>query len=1203
MVERAQHVSCRNPKRYGETQPFQSNTTMIKTNVSTLGGNRIAKNVEHQGKGGPITSDSDAKQISENEISGVGVSVDPNSRVKLHHSSLKKGPQSTPSTLGVGSSSSPGGRKRIVQPMTVKINNPKFRPSELERPNFWVNPTATEIVTVTQARAARKNEKHKEWLKVKSRKPRYRVDTGDKLDLAKKEKAQSWQKAHSRPIMQTRTLDLPPSDSDSETDQSSDGRESQVAIGLLGSGNSKGDGPRPNKGHGKGNARLGPAEKAALRANAQLQSVLKVVERLNGQRIADRAIDLASAQPCRDFFGKGCNRKRCKFSHDPLPEPHVSGESKSADTKATPVSTEPTSEPVPVRGRKLDEAISEGMYAAGLDHDPQLQLDIEDFTELYGTVFETEHELDVFNAHNWKPILYCILYILCYFIFLMVEVAVIFDRLVGLNYIAWYVRLATWLSIKSIYAAYFYLLISVVRLILALIRLPMLKRRYKFFEEIIPEGTRATDNVNAKIIYPEKYVRIECTHLLYGHEAESVLMLSKKTRFCCTVVEVHALSNVLKLLHYNPRATIDHALNKLSNFGSSPDNVLRHLLDDTTALIFFLNDVIDRSVIRHQPAPDVPRVVYAPAISPMLAEGNNGLALGFRTGAVLAFDPVPPKLRATDCILDNEIFGNVSYCVGPSFGISPIAVAMGFAHRQLSAMPEVDLEMADEIELVFDTLIEFIGVADVVPITKDLGVEWINSCNQTQAWKTNKLQEWAHIPEDVITEFVSIRKIGAFVKRETLAEIKNPRLIMPMPDLILILVGYYISQLESHIAHHIKAFTKGLNQQQKIDRFTYIRSLCYLIICNDFSSFEQSVTEILRTIETWFFIKMLGGVEAEHAGDVFSYFQMGKIRRCNGVQAAGRGIRFSGESQTGLGAALINYTICVLAGARCNAPKWNQLTVAEKKARILTNMQMDTLCVDGDDMQGCHPSTLWPAELEFVSTKLGFKSKVTCHDNLADAAFCQLYVSTENQVMLDPVRVMMKFNVGSMQYVNATTSTRRGLLKAKAMSYLALAPASPIIAALSRYVKRKYKHIDATAGIKRLMSDSYNLRYLLPGGNIAYTEQPILPGTRIDYARKFGVSVNAQLIIERCLDDDIFPSEWFQILLPQALQANAINVWPACYEPKVEEWHFIDFYKGDQDIIAEPETIRHQQIIADAISEETLARFHSRKMRQMVNLD
>lgn len=150
--------------------------------------------------------------------------------------------------------------------------------------------------------------------------------------------------------------------------------------------------------------------------------------------------------------------------------------------------------------------------------------------------------------------------------------------------------------------------------------------------------------------------------------------------------------------------------------------------------------------------------------------------------------------------------------------------------------------------------------------------------------------------------------------------------------------------------------------------------------------------------------------------------------------------------------------------------------------------------------------------------QLGFAVKLEIHPSIAEASFCgMIFDPVECIAIVDPIKTLTKLGWGAACYTRARTSTKKSLLRCKAMSMAAQNPRCPVIAACADWILRCTAGLD-TRRVLESRNTSWWDRQSFLSGIRTVDRRPCGPATRSLMDQKFGVSVPTQLAMEEWFD-------------------------------------------------------------------------------------
>lgn len=264
-------------------------------------------------------------------------------------------------------------------------------------------------------------------------------------------------------------------------------------------------------------------------------------------------------------------------------------------------------------------------------------------------------------------------------------------------------------------------------------------------------------------------------------------------------------------------------------------------------------------------------------------------------------------------------------------------------------------------------------------------------------------------------------------------EPKAFRTINSRIDEFKVRVGPWIHAVEKLI-FKMKWFIKTIPVSERSDRvIEALEKEGRTYMSTDFTAFESSFRkEVMEAAEFQLFEHVTQNMPgSKDFMELYKQIALNNRLLFNSVIANIACKRMSGEMSTSIGNGFTNLMLI--------------LFTAYKEG---LNIEDIDLFVEGDDaIIGCTKvlTTKW-------FTKLGFICKMEVHNSVRNASFCGLIFSQPGHIIRDPRPVLAKFGWAMRQYVEAKASTRRALLRAKALSLACEMPNCPILSSLAHRV-------------------------------------------------------------------------------------------------------------------------------------------------------
>lgn len=393
---------------------------------------------------------------------------------------------------------------------------------------------------------------------------------------------------------------------------------------------------------------------------------------------------------------------------------------------------------------------------------------------------------------------------------------------------------------------------------------------------------------------------------------------------------------------------------------------------------------------------------------------------------------------------------------------------------------------------------------------------WLSRTN----YDTKRKDELIKIREDIL-DFLERDKNGAlkffkvklFAKDETYTTWKHARGIYAREDVAKCYFGPYIKLMED-VIYDQPEFIKHVPVR---DRAKYIMTQLYVegghYVATDFSSFEATfIRALMLNCEFVLYEHLLGGLaEGLEVLSIMKEVMTGKnIVQCKFLHCIVVASRMSGEMNTSLGNGFSNLMlmthVCSILGVTCRG------------------------VVEGDDGLFVFTSRKVPTAEMFRN--MGCIIKLDVHERISDASFCgQLFDPHDQEIITDPVEVLVKIAWLNAKYVGAKHSKLRTLLRCKALSFYHQYPACPIVTELAEYCLRVSAGCDVRGVIRQV--DTYKRSIIEDAINNPLPRREIGAQTRLLVSEKYGISVSEQFEIEKYLKDknDLSPLKLPSLIL------------------------------------------------------------------------
>lgn len=394
---------------------------------------------------------------------------------------------------------------------------------------------------------------------------------------------------------------------------------------------------------------------------------------------------------------------------------------------------------------------------------------------------------------------------------------------------------------------------------------------------------------------------------------------------------------------------------------------------------------------------------------------------------------------------------------------------------------------------------------NLVPLSVDADVT-------TATW-LEKTPYPQHRKEELLTKFNKVQnaldpiyaEAKCFMKDETYPEYKFPRAINSRSDEFKCFFGPFVKNVEE-VMYKMPEFIKHVPVKE---RAKYIQERLYTVgatyFGSDFSSFETHfIAEIMQICENAMFRYMYKNhPEREFLEHLLKTKEGMTTCKFKGFTVKVPATRLSGEMDTSLSNGFSNLML-------------NLFVLKEKGCTSIKCV------VEGDD--GLFSFT-GPCPTAEDYAKVGFTIKLIAYEELGSASFCGLIYDPEDLIVVtDPLDVCSSLGWLSNKYLGAKDSTKKALLRCKALSLAHQYPGAPVIQTLAHKVLQLTRNIS----IQRVLDRGGNMsmwerEQLLSAvkdeKKIKKIEVPI--NTRLLVEREFKLTVEMQLEIERRIDSMI----------------------------------------------------------------------------------
>lgn len=443
---------------------------------------------------------------------------------------------------------------------------------------------------------------------------------------------------------------------------------------------------------------------------------------------------------------------------------------------------------------------------------------------------------------------------------------------------------------------------------------------------------------------------------------------------------------------------------------------------------------------------------------------------------------------------------NIPYCSDP---FNKINLELAFRKRLNPELPLEDIPTLIKLQkFVLKFLNDRKNKLTPLPYIEDNYEKhyelWVNNVNKYNMNRIKQFDKCFYSTYKTDGKFYNIKNkhyyVNSFPKREFHPEPKNVRFINSRTDTFKALAGPAIHLIEQQI-FTLKYFVKHFDLRelnQKIEKLTNYK----YYIQSDYTSFEAGFSPnyckaVERTMLNYFLQnnpninQIIQTTYISH--DEFRYEKLFNKR----YTATTYGTRMSGEMWTSLGNSFSNLM--------------NILFLCEEN-----NIKCDGL-IEGDDaVFGVSANILKPQDF----SKLGFQIKMQYKDSIYDTSFCSNVINPHTKhILLDPELITRLNWSCSNSYFNSKQEIRKNLLRAKAISLYSNSMYTPIANVLSNQIIK-------IIGQGKMLFPNESKWWYERKGLIFLNEfktNEICFSDRLFYQKKFGITVNEQIYIEKII--------------------------------------------------------------------------------------
>lgn len=427
----------------------------------------------------------------------------------------------------------------------------------------------------------------------------------------------------------------------------------------------------------------------------------------------------------------------------------------------------------------------------------------------------------------------------------------------------------------------------------------------------------------------------------------------------------------------------------------------------------------------------------------------------------------------------------------------PVTMLMGVTKRIAAKLPEPKQERLVKLAAFARSWLE----KHMTPLTNadDLSFDtWILEKNypQTRKEELRRIYDAMYDKEKYLR-----RKVKCFMKDETYKEFKHGRGIFSTEDGFKVLFGPLCAEIEKKL-YQYPAFIKHI---PVADRPRYIME--YLLRGkaqeSDYTSFESSFSpEVMGALDFVMFQFF-----TEHLSDsIYSklFRSLAKTNHCTfkWFTLLIKARRMSGEMNTSLSNGFANLMVMLFLFDEMGLPDI-------------------PMTVEGDDGLVVSPDKRMPTSEQFA--ELGFNVKLVQSDSISEASFCGLIFDEEDLINItDPIKILLNMGWGTAKYARARRPKLLDLLRCKGLSMLCQYPGCPVVQAAALYILRMTRGRDVRKFVAENRFIGHWQRQLyLEALSIPWQKRvrPVPLNTRLLMEKKFGVTVEQQLLVERYFDN------------------------------------------------------------------------------------
>lgn len=367
---------------------------------------------------------------------------------------------------------------------------------------------------------------------------------------------------------------------------------------------------------------------------------------------------------------------------------------------------------------------------------------------------------------------------------------------------------------------------------------------------------------------------------------------------------------------------------------------------------------------------------------------------------------------------------------------------LGVCKRIACEMPSIDSALLEEFLQFCAVINEEKFKHCIIQPEEDLSLKtFLDTTDYTEKRKAKLTRAY----EEYLTPLLRHLAVLSFSKREPYLKYNPARGIYSRSDYIKAYIGPYTQNIGRKMFKG-SMFIKNIPVE---DRAKFLFDKYNIpglkLSSNDFTSYEATFVQQIMRIELQFYefcLQLLP--EQQYLMQIFMRTKQGiSTMTFKNFVARLRAKRYSGEMDTSSMNSYFNYVLIMFllfkSMEHTKNPKKAIVSVANVRS-FLSKVVEPTL--EGDDSLIAHFKKL----NETILTRLGAIAKLETHDSAFDASFCGLlFDPVALDLIYNPFKFLMKFGYTSDRYLHSNNKTKLALIRAKALSFLFVFKACPII--------------------------------------------------------------------------------------------------------------------------------------------------------------